>query len=109
MRFKKVTAALAATLALATVAHAGTVKVLIDGLNCSLCSEEMRAKLKQTVGATDVEPKLECGFLFFDMPAGGQLSASNLRPLLEANGFTLKGMQASNMTVAEARTDKTLC
>lgn len=87
----------------AAPATSTTLEVNVVGLNCSLCSEEMKSKLKTLAGARDIEPRLECGKIYFDMPPGAQLDARILSATLMSRGFTYEGSQLSTKSVADVR------
>jgi len=72
-------------------------------MNCSLCSEEMKTKLKKIAGAKDIEPRLECGKIYLDMPAGAQLNDRILSATLLSNGFTYEGAKPATKSLADVR------
>jgi hypothetical protein len=76
-------------LAVSAVAMAKTVQVEVDGLNCALCSEEMKTKLKTVAHADKVVPRLECGRIYFGLSAGEKLDESGLRSTLLQSGFVM--------------------
>lgn len=80
-----------------------TMELNVFGLNCNLCSQEMKAKMKSLVGATDIEPRLECGKIYLELPKGVPLVADRLAATLASNGFTYEGSKVSNRTLAEVR------
>ncbi|HDR9103575.1 TPA: hypothetical protein QDB04_000295 [Burkholderia vietnamiensis] len=95
---------LAAQAALTTTTPASTViAVNVQGLNCSLCSEEMKTKLKTLVGARDIEPRLECGKIYLDMPPGKALDARQLAAMLRKNGFTYEGSEPGTRPLSAIR------
>ena len=89
----------------ANAAPAATTTMELDvfGLNCSLCSQEMKTKMKSLVGATDIEPRLECGKIYLELPKGMPLVADRLVATLASNGFTYEGSKVSSRTLAEVR------
>lgn len=80
-----------------------TVEVSVVGLNCSLCSEEMKTNLKTLSGAQDIEPRLECGKIYLAMPPGAQLNERLLSAALLKNGFTYEGAKPATKTLAAVR------
>lgn len=86
-----------------------TVEVRVEGLNCTLCSEQMRQALKKNSGAQDIEPRLECGRIFLEMPAGREVNEAALNFTLIANGFNLKSVEPSRRPMAEIRKNKDTC
>ncbi len=80
-----------------------TMEMAVTGLNCSLCSVEMKTKLKTIAGATDIEPRLECGKIYLDMPTGAQLNESVMSSTLKKNGFTFDGLKPANKSMADVR------
>lgn len=80
-----------------------TIALEVFGLNCSLCSEKMKTKLMQLSGARDIEPRLECGKIYLDMPAGAKLNEHGLSAALKENGFTYDGANPAKKTLAEVR------
>lgn len=99
--------AIALAVLLANAASAETLEVALEGLNCALCGEAMKDRLKQVSGAHDVEPKLECGRLYLDVPPGAKVSEGGLGMVLLSNGFTLKSVKPTNMSLAEVRATST--
>jgi hypothetical protein len=91
------------TAATAAPAPSTTMEVAVTGLNCSLCSAEMKGKLMSLSGATDIEPRLECGKIYLDVPAGSQLRQQVLSDALLRNGFTFEGAKPSNKSMSEVR------
>lgn len=83
-----------------------TLELAVVGLNCSLCSEEMKSKLKNLSGAQDIEPRLECGKIYVDVPVGTRLNDRILSATLLQNGFTYGGAKPSKKSVAEVRKAK---
>ena len=92
-----------ATSATSTPSASSTIELDVFGLNCSLCSDKMKAKLMQLSGARDIEPRLECGKIYLDMPAGARLNDKGLSATLKENGFTYDGAKPANKTMAEVR------
>ena len=86
-------------LAASAVAMAKTVEVEVDGLNCALCSEEMKTKLKSVAHADKVVPRLECGRIYFGLPPGGELDATNLRKTLLQSGFVMGAVSDVNSPI----------
>lgn len=80
-----------------------TMELDVFGLNCSLCSEAMKTKLMQLSGARDIEPRLECGKIYLDMPTGAQLNDRSLTATLKENGFTYEGAKPAKKSLAEVR------
>lgn len=80
-----------------------TIEANVFGLNCSLCSDEMKVTLKGLVGATDIEPRLECGKIYFEMPADAKFNDRALPSAMLAKGFTYEGFKQSKRTIAEVR------
>jgi hypothetical protein len=76
-------------LAVSAVAMAKTVQVEVDGLNCALCSEEMKTKLKTVAHADKVVPRLECGRIYFGLSSGENLDEPGLRSTLLQSGFVM--------------------
>lgn len=105
---------LTAVFALATAAHAGvshtsgsnTLELQVEGLNCALCSEAMKADLKKAAGATDIEPKLECGRIYLQVAPGATVNESAINMTLLANGFNLKSLQPSAQALSLIRARK---
>jgi copper chaperone CopZ len=91
------------TAATASPVPSTTMELDVTGLNCSLCSAEMKTKLKTIAGATDIEPRLECGKIYLDVPKGAQLNESVLSAALLSNGFTFEGAKPSNKSMADVR------
>ncbi|MBU9200425.1 hypothetical protein KTD31_03530 [Burkholderia multivorans] len=87
----------------ATPSTSTVIAVNVEGLNCSLCSEEMKTKLKTLVGARDIEPRLECGKIYLDMPPGKQLDARQLAAMLRENGFTYQGAEPGKRPLSVIR------
>lgn len=94
---------IAAALSTAAASMAGTVEVSLQGLNCALCSDSMKAQLKHMSGAEEVLPRLECGLLFLEMAPGARVNELSLGLALQSNGFTMKSVKPTNMSLAEAR------
>jgi copper chaperone CopZ len=80
-----------------------TMELDVTGLNCSLCSAEMKTKLKTIAGATDIEPRLECGKIYLDVPPGVQLNERGLSAALLSNGFTYEGAKPSKKSMSDVR------
>ncbi len=105
---------LAALLAVATASYAGvshtsasdTIELQVEGLNCALCSEAMKADLKRVAGATDIEPKLECGRIYLQVAPGATLNEGAINMTLLANGFNLKSLQPSAQALSLVRARK---
>ncbi|MEX3983966.1 hypothetical protein AB4Y45_33815 [Paraburkholderia sp. EG287A] len=84
-------------------AMADTLEVSLQGLNCALCGEKMKSQLKKVSGANEVVPHLDCGVLFLDVPPGVKVDESQLGLALLSDGFTLKEVKPTNMSLAQAR------
>ena len=97
---------LASTPASTPAVAATTLELAVVGLNCSLCSDEMKSKLKNLSGAQDIEPRLECGKIYLDVPVGTRLNDRILSATLLQNGFTYGGAKPSKKSVAEVRKTK---
>lgn len=97
---------LASTPAASPAGASTTLELAVVGLNCSLCSEEMKSKLKNLSGAQDIEPRLECGKIYVDVPVGTRLNDRILSATLLQNGFTYGGAKPSKKSVAEVRRAK---
>jgi hypothetical protein len=80
-----------------------TLELDVIGLNCSLCTAAMKVKLMKLAGARDIEPRLECGKIYLDMPAGAKFNDRSLSATLLENGFTLEGAKPTNRTLAQVR------
>ena len=80
-------------------AMAKTVQVNVDGLNCALCSEEMKTKLKTVTHADKVVPRLECGHIYFGLPSGVQLDTVALRTTLLQSGFVMGSVNDVNSPI----------
>jgi copper chaperone CopZ len=91
------------TAATASPAPSTTMEMAVTGLNCSLCSAEMKSKLKTIAGATDIEPRLMCGKVYLDMPTGSQLNESVMSSTLKKSGFTFDGLKPANKSMADVR------
>jgi hypothetical protein len=78
-----------ALLAVSALAMAKTVQVDVDGLNCALCSEEMKTQLKAAAHADKVVPRLECGRIYFSLAGNEKLDEAGLRSKLLQSGFTM--------------------
>lgn len=91
------------TTAAVDTATSRTLELAVFGLNCSLCSEEMKTKLKSVSGARDIEPRLECGKIYLDMPPGARMDIRGLSAVLLQNGFTYEGAKPAKKTLAEVR------
>lgn len=87
----------------ASAPAATTLELDVFGLNCSLCSDAMKAKLMKLSGARDIEPRLECGKIYLDMPAGVRFDDSKLPATLKENGFSYDGVKSTTKTLAEVR------
>jgi hypothetical protein len=90
-------------LASSAAAMADTLEVSLQGLNCALCGESMKKELKQLAGASEVVPHLDCGVLFLEVPPGTRVNEGKLGLALLADGFTLKDVKSTNMSLAQAR------
>lgn len=78
---------------------AKTVQVEVDGLNCALCSEEMKSSLKTAAHADKVVPRLECGRIYFDLVGSNTLDEAALRKALLSSGFTMGAVSAVNSPI----------
>ncbi|KWT95525.1 MULTISPECIES: hypothetical protein [unclassified Variovorax] len=87
----------------ATAAHADTLEVKVDGLNCALCSDQMRASLLKAADATAIEPKLECGVIFLETEKSPVATEAALGWTLTSHGFNLKSVERSRKTLEEVR------
>ena len=96
----------AAPLASSPAVASTTLELAVVGLNCTLCSDEMKSKLKNLSGAQDIEPRLECGKIYLDVPVGTRLNDRILSATLLQNGFTYGGAKPSKKSVAEVRKTK---
>lgn len=95
--------AMSATPAASSAPASTTLELDVFGLNCSLCSEAMKSKLMQLSGARDIEPRLECGKIYLDMPAGAHLNDRSLSATLKENGFTYEGAKPTKKSLADVR------
>jgi hypothetical protein len=86
-----------------------TQEASVVGLNCTLCSDEMRVSLKKATGAKDLEPRLECGRIYFETDPGASFNEAALTFTLTANGFTLKGVRPVPESLAQIRAKKADC
>lgn len=87
----------------ANAAHADTLELKVSGLNCALCSEQMKEAIVKATAATAIEPKLECGVIYIDTkkpPA--EVEGALIWPLT-SHGFNLVGVVPSQKTMAEAK------
>ena len=97
----------AANLAWAAQGAVGqTMELKVAGLNCALCSEAMKSSLKKAAGATDIEPRLECGAIYLQVPPGTQPNEGALNFTLLANGFNFKSLGVSPKSIEEVRASK---
>lgn len=80
-----------------------TFELNVFGMNCSLCSAEMKAELKKVAGASDIEPRLECGKIYVDLPPGTRLNDQALAAALQSNGFTYEGAKPATKSLAQVR------
>ena len=80
-----------------------TIALNVEGLNCALCSEKMRNSLKQAAGASDIEPKLECGKIYLEVPLDTKVNEGAISFTLLANGFNFKGTTVENKSMSEIR------
>ena len=95
---------LALTLALtAALAHADVLQLRVEGLNCALCSQQMRAALLKAAQASAIEPRLECGVIFLETRQTPAAAEAALGWTLTSHGFNLKGVERSALTLAEAK------
>lgn len=103
-------AGLAGTAHAAPATPSQTVEIAVEGLNCALCSEAMKSQLKKLAGATDIEPRLECGRIYLDVPQGARVNEGALSFTLMSNGFNLKGVKPADKSIAQVRkTEKDAC
>lgn len=111
--FARAAAALALAGAGLGFAHAGptsmpaqTLEMQVTGLNCALCSEAMKDSLKKAANANDLEPRLECGRIYLQLPPEAQFNEGAVSFTLLANGFTFKSVQPTHKTLSEIRATK---
>ncbi len=83
-----------------------TLELHVEGLNCALCSEAMRASLLKATGGRDIEPRLECGRIFVEVPQGAVLNESAVNFTLQANGFNLKDVAKASRSLEQVRARK---
>ena len=95
--------ALASTTPVTANATTETLEMSVEGLNCALCSEALRSKMKAAAGAKDIEPRLECGRVYLEVPRGKQLNEAAMTFLLSANGFNLKGIKPADKSIPQVR------
>ena len=95
------------------LAHAGpsssaekTLEMQVSGLNCALCSEAMKSSLKKAANANDLEPRLECGRIYLQLPPEAVFNEGAVSFTLLANGFTFKNVQPSTKSLSEVRATK---
>lgn len=86
-----------------------TLEASVAGLNCALCSDQMRQSLKKATGATDLEPQLECGRIYFETDPSRSFNEAALTFALTANGFNLNGVRPVPETLAQLRAHKESC
>jgi hypothetical protein len=88
-----------------------TLRVAVEGLNCALCGDGMRASLKKVTGARDLEPRLECGAIYLEVPFEkvSSLNEAGLTFTLLSNGFNFKGIQPVPESLSKVRADKETC
>lgn len=96
-------AAMANTPADSTSVETSTKLVRVFGLNCGPCGEEMRKRMQEMAGATDLHANLECGKVWVDMPRTRELNEGALTGILLTKGYTLKGVGDSTLTAKQAR------
>ena len=85
----KKTLLIGALLLVSATAFARTVQVDVDGLNCALCSAEMKKSLTSVAHADKVVTRLDCGKIYFEISEGAQLNEVGLRTTLLSQGFTM--------------------
>ncbi len=83
-----------------------TIELHVDGLNCALCSEAMKASLVKAAGAKAIEPRLECGRIYLQLDKAAQLNEGAVNMTLMANGFNLKSVQPSSKSWSAVRATK---
>lgn len=83
-----------------------TLEVAVDGLNCALCSEAMKTSLKKVAGASDLEPRLECGRIYLEVDPSATLNEAGLSFALMSNGFNFKGVRPVSQSLAQVRAHK---
>ena len=85
-----------------------TLEVSVQGLNCALCGDAMKSTLKQITGARDIEPRLDCGRIYLEVPAekARQFNEAGLSYSLTANGFNLEGVRPVEQSLAQVRASK---
>ncbi len=83
-----------------------TLEVAVDGLNCALCSEAMKTSLKKVAGATDLEPRLECGRIYLEVDPSATLNEAGLSFALMSNGFNFKGVRPVPQSLKQVRAHK---
>lgn len=88
-----------------------TIEVSVQGLNCALCGDAMKASLKKVTGAKDLEPRLECGVIYLEMPPekASSLNEAGLSFTLMANGFNFKGARPVPESLSQLRAMKEAC
>lgn len=101
---RKTLSSLLAVVALSALApaHAAVLELQVQGLNCTLCSDEMKAEMMISGRASALEPKLECGVIFVETAIPKEQAKAALEPTLTKNGFNLLGVSESKLSMAEA-------
>jgi copper chaperone CopZ len=94
---------LAASCLNANAAESQTVEVGVEGLNCTLCSDALKAKLKTLAGARDIEPRLECGKIYLEVPPDARLNERAVEAALRSNGFNYTGIKPASKSIAAVR------
>lgn len=83
-----------------------TLELKVAGLNCALCGESLKNSLKKAAQATDVEPRLECGSIYLEVPSGTKPSEGALTFTLLASGVNFRSLEVSPKTLEEVRRSK---
>lgn len=93
-------ASLLLVLSLSAPAWAGVratrVEVLLQGMDCSLCSEGLERRLRSLPGAEAVQLELERGRLSLTLRPGSTVADETLRELMRNAGFVVRQIRRSS-------------
>lgn len=84
-------------------AHAATIEMNVSGLVCAFCAQGIEKQLRKFPATADVVVSLEQKLVAVALKDGQDIPDTELRRALTNAGYTVKGIQRTDTSIAEVR------
>jgi len=84
-------------------AHAATIEMNVNGLVCAFCAQGIEKQLRKFPATADVVVSLEQKLVAVALKDGQDIPDSELRRALTNAGYTVKGIQRTETSLAVLR------